>query len=128
MTHCFVLVPQCNAFVEQSTEQKCAVNDLLFSLTAFYDCSGNNFDKQYMVTGFQHSILSMDYWYVLLTFGPFEAKLYKKYSVVCKHIFFQMSQYCFLETLLISLVSHFKVTLNANSVKINHYIDRYKHK
>eukprot|EP00795_Rhopilema_esculentum_P000823 gene823-10565_t len=30
---------------------------------SFYDCSGNNFDKQYMVTGFQHSILSMDYWY-----------------------------------------------------------------
>ena len=33
-------------------------------IEAFYDCAANNFDKQFMITGFPHCIISMDYWYV----------------------------------------------------------------
>jgi len=29
----------------------------------FYDCSANNFEKQFIVTGLQHCILCMDFWY-----------------------------------------------------------------
>lgn len=30
---------------------------------AFYDCAANNFEKHYVICGFQHSVLCMDYWY-----------------------------------------------------------------
>ena len=40
------------------------LNTLFISFTAFYDCSANNFDKQFMITGFPHCVISMDYWYV----------------------------------------------------------------
>ena len=30
---------------------------------AFYDCAANNFEKHFVVCGFQHSVLCMDYWY-----------------------------------------------------------------
>ena len=30
---------------------------------AFYDCAANNFEKHFVVSGFQHSVLCMDYWY-----------------------------------------------------------------
>ena len=29
----------------------------------FYDCSGTNFEKQFIVTGLEHPVLCMDYWY-----------------------------------------------------------------
>ena len=30
---------------------------------AFYDCAANNFEKHFVVSGFQHTVLCMDYWY-----------------------------------------------------------------
>lgn len=30
---------------------------------AFYDCAANNLEKHFVVCGFQHSVLCMDYWY-----------------------------------------------------------------
>lgn len=30
---------------------------------SFYDCAANNFEKHFVVCGFQHSVLCMDYWY-----------------------------------------------------------------
>eukprot|EP00794_Sanderia_malayensis_P007565 gene7565-8403_t len=30
---------------------------------SIFDCSGNNFEKQFMITGMEHSVVCMDYWY-----------------------------------------------------------------
>lgn len=35
---------------------------LSYWFSAFYDCSANSFDKQFILCGLDHCVLSMDYW------------------------------------------------------------------
>lgn len=35
---------------------------IFFSSLAFYDCSANSFDKQFVICSLDYCVLTMDYW------------------------------------------------------------------
>ena len=50
--------------LENNEENLYAINMLvlLFFSSAFYDCSANSFDKQFVICSLDYCVLTMDYW------------------------------------------------------------------